>query len=367
MTPVAELCDALRDDLDGLSDRLTARVRAEIQGYAHLPQQEHRWNVRDAAEMLLRGLAAGEGPTLAEVRIVEAAALRRAQQGVAVQDVIASFHICARAIWDELRSASLDDAALVSLAGPLWDWIRALSAVVADVSAESSAREQGEITLRRQRFVELLRSGSPVDAADLARGLGFDGTGAFACLASPAAQWMRGLIGPLNRELQRRPEVAHAALHGGYLIVVSQGEAALPAQEVARLGGGCLVGAGLSRPGLSGAAESATDAILALGRARTDRPVVHFETDWLTATLASSGERLRPLLEPAARAAADHPDLAVAIRSYAAHGSNAKSAGTELHLHANTVAYRLNRWHELTGLDPRTFEGLVRSVVALDL
>lgn len=34
------------------------------------------------------------------------------------------------------------------------------------------------------------------------------------------------------------------------------------------------------------------------------------------------------------------------------------------HLHANTVVYRLGRWRELTGWDPRTFSGLTRSIAA---
>jgi sugar diacid utilization regulator len=33
-------------------------------------------------------------------------------------------------------------------------------------------------------------------------------------------------------------------------------------------------------------------------------------------------------------------------------------------LHANSVTYRLGRWTDLTGMDPRTFSGLVESVIA---
>lgn len=36
-----------------------------------------------------------------------------------------------------------------------------------------------------------------------------------------------------------------------------------------------------------------------------------------------------------------------------------------LHLHANTLTYRLDRWHELTGLDHRDYMGLVTSRTAV--
>jgi sugar diacid utilization regulator len=42
----------------------------------------------------------------------------------------------------------------------------------------------------------------------------------------------------------------------------------------------------------------------------------------------------------------------------------AKSAKS-LNLHANSLGYRLDRWRKLTGWDPRTFEGLRRSVAAV--
>ena len=41
-------------------------------------------------------------------------------------------------------------------------------------------------------------------------------------------------------------------------------------------------------------------------------------------------------------------------------------AGAEsLDLHANTVKYRLSRWQEITGWDPRTLDGLMRSLISL--
>ena len=51
--------------------------------------------------------------------------------------------------------------------------------------------------------------------------------------------------------------------------------------------------------------------------------------------------------------------------AFAAAGFSVSEASRTLAVHANTVAYRLDRWEELTGWDPRSFNGLVRSVAAL--
>ncbi len=53
------------------------------------------------------------------------------------------------------------------------------------------------------------------------------------------------------------------------------------------------------------------------------------------------------------------------MRAFGEHGFSVSEAGRRLSVHANTVGYRLDRWAELTGWDPRTFPGLVRSLAAL--
>ena len=40
------------------------------------------------------------------------------------------------------------------------------------------------------------------------------------------------------------------------------------------------------------------------------------------------------------------------------------AAARRLGLHPNSTMYRLARWHELTGWDPRTFRGLSLSLLA---
>lgn len=86
---------------------------------------------------------------------------------------------------------------------------------------------------------------------------------------------------------------------------------------------------------------------------------------WLWATLAGADERLQPVLASGRRVADDHPHLVAAVRAFAASGFSVSAAARRLGLHANSVSYRLDRWHELADWDPRTFTGLTRSVAAL--
>ena len=51
----------------------------------------------------------------------------------------------------------------------------------------------------------------------------------------------------------------------------------------------------------------------------------------------------------------------------ASHGFSVSAAARALHLHTNSLAYRLERWKQLTGWDFRTADGLLRSLASLKL
>ena len=129
------------------------------------------------------------------------------------------------------------------------------------------------------------------------------------------------------------------------------------------------VGVGLQRAGLPGAADSATDAeeSLVYGRARGGDRVVWFEHDWLAITLFQREARLEPLLRPDRGESSLHGDAAVAVGGMLDNGLSFSAAGRALHLHPNTVRYRIERWEQLTGWDVKTRHGLLRSIAALGL
>jgi len=144
------------------------------------------------------------------------------------------------------------------------------------------------------------------------------------------------------------------------------GEPDEPAAQLRRLAPSATIAVGTRRATLDGARSSLTDARLALTIARPGT-TSRFDECWLTATLAGSRARLGPLLAIGVEVATLHAHLADAVRAFADGGFSVSEAARRLGLHANTVAYRLDRWTELTGWNPRTFTGLARSIAALDL
>jgi DNA-binding PucR family transcriptional regulator len=63
---------------------------------------------------------------------------------------------------------------------------------------------------------------------------------------------------------------------------------------------------------------------------------------------------LRELLDPLDR----NPDLQHTLEVYLANDLDRRQTATTLHVHPNTLDYRLRRIVELTGLDPSTSRGL---------
>jgi sugar diacid utilization regulator len=125
-------------------------------------------------------------------------------------------------------------------------------------------------------------------------------------------------------------------------------------------------GVGLVRSGLDGLEMSLRDAEKAMAlAAHRETGVIDFGSEWFVAALFSQRRELTPVLRPRSDGLPVH--LADAVSTYAAQGFSISAAGQALHVHPNTIKYRLERWHQLTGWDPRTLEGLLKSSCSLAL
>ncbi|MFD3584526.1 helix-turn-helix domain-containing protein [Streptomyces sp. NPDC058683] len=78
-----------------------------------------------------------------------------------------------------------------------------------------------------------------------------------------------------------------------------------------------------------------------------------------------SRERLQPLFTAVRGVAAEQTQLAETVIAFAESGMMLVNAADALGIHPNTVAYRLGQWYKPTRSNPRTFAGLVRSVVGI--
>ncbi|WP_326570488.1 helix-turn-helix domain-containing protein [Actinacidiphila glaucinigra] len=183
-----------------------------------------------------------------------------------------------------------------------------------------------------------------------------------------APAWTDEQLTELRGRLNRRTGTARCANRGANMVAVVQGMPADTVIDAMRdLVPRLPIGTGLERRGLTGAAATILDAQAALALAGTGGPAVPFDGAWLAATLFPQADRLAPLLEPAVGPAASHPELALTVRGFADNGFSLTATGRALHLHPNTVKYRLNRWRELTGWDVHTWPGLSASLLGLGL
>jgi DNA-binding PucR family transcriptional regulator len=370
---VAEVAAQVASDLDGLTSRIVADVERDIEAYRAglVPRDELARSVASNLEVTLRGVAERRGPTPEEIAGRRPLGGPRAAQGIGVDAVIQAYHIGFRELWGALVAAvPPDDPAtatqLLSAATTVWQWTHEATAAIAAEHAEKVHSAEARALGTRQRFLELLLTGDPArpEAEVLGRSLGFDPAATF------QATVLRSETGDLDAVLLQRRLEATAGHHavvvrGTSAVVLSQGADATVVAAMARhVVPSATIACGAVRPGLAGARTSLEDAERTLP-VTPATGTASFDEAWLWATLGAASDRLAPLLAPGRRVAAAHPHLAATIEAFAAARFSVSEAARRLGLHPNTVAYRLERWAELTAWDPRTFAGLSRSLAAL--
>jgi hypothetical protein len=370
--PVADIARRVLVDIDPLVERITDAVFEEITPYRAdlVPRDDLRGSVRRNLEALIAGLAERRPPTARERDVRRELGTRRALQGVAVDAVIKAYHVGYRELWQALVGAlppGDEDATtkLLSAATIVWQWVHEVTDAIAAAHVATTRTLEARAIGARQRFVELLVGGDlgGPEARRLVRALDLDPAGGFQVLVISSADELDAV--DLQHALETLPGRHAVASRGAVVIVVVQdGDIEQVATSIRRATPDGSIAIGAARPGLPGARASLEDAEQTAAITGPGQ-VARFEDAWLWATLAGADDRLSGLLAPGRAVGAEHPHLVDAVQAFAAAGFSVSAAARSLALHANTVSYRLDRWHDLTGWDPRTFAGLTRSVAAL--
>ncbi len=124
------------------------------------------------------------------------------------------------------------------------------------------------------------------------------------------------------------------------------------------------IGVSDSPSGFAGVPGAYAEAAHALSYTNSIRPVVALtELNALQLLLLGAGDATRRLVSDKARPlqhlpARERAAATVTIRAFTTANMNISAAAAALHVHPNTVRYRLARIARTTGLDPRTFVGL---------
>ena len=372
---VAAVCQQVHDHLDELITRMVDAIVTEVPEYRALeavPRADLWASCRSNVDMMLLGIAEHRGPLAHELEVRRQLGRRRAQQGLPIDTLIAAYHTGYRELWSELVAVARSgdgaaQAALLEGSATVWGWIHEVTSAVADeYRLEQVDREVGS-QRRMSRFFDSLLS-DPRSSACIgeAQQFGFATGGSFRGFASAS---------PLSARAEQHFDEALARAgvtwvrgsRDGLVLTlvqgaVSPGVAESPGQDN-------QVGVGLDREGLEGARQSLLDAGLALvaAHAAGGQPVCSFETSWLEAIVQANAHQLTPLVDRCRPVAQSKAHLIEAVQAFAAANMSLAETARSMHLAPNSVRHRLQQWHRLTGYDPWTTSGLVRSCLLIGL
>lgn len=364
---INEILAALLEDNPTISRAIVREIRARVPEYDRVPLGDHADHVQEQQERIIRALMQGRGLDEEDLRRAAALGRLRAAQGVSVEGVISAYHVGNRELWKQIdERASKGRDMLPGLAGTMWENIHVTATEIAAAhSSVARARHTQDLTMRH-RFVELLgRSEDEAETVEIAAGLGFEVDGPFLAACISAGERPGGIAESVHEELEYLDGVSFAVQQGAVLLVLAQGpdesalrELSAALEPVPRTGVGCR------REGLGGARQSIRDASESLLATRPAHPIVAFGNEWWLACVSAQADRLEPVLGGAQAVVLDNPHLVEAVQAFADSGFSVAGAAKTLHVHANSVAYRLDRWFQLTGWNPRTFTGLTHSIAA---
>ncbi|MCZ4125029.1 PucR family transcriptional regulator [Streptomyces sp. H39-S7] len=373
----------LTANLPRLIKAVVHELTAQIPAYQTLPREELGGDISHVIGQNLRAfisvLRTRTMPDEDELLHLRVSAARRAEEGVPVEVVLTAYHLGAQKVWELLAAEAGPDgiARLPELPTLLLRYLQRVVPAVAAGYLEERQTIHGEEDAARHTLLSALLNGT--DAKETADRLGLQLPAAYLVLAlsmgahpdettagvDPAIAGRRKAR-RLQTELERhtRARVLAALTAGGGIALIPWPVAPDQLAEsdwqaldalVPALGRsvGADVTAGVVCAAPPGIAEAASLAREVLTIARTfDRPPGAYRLDDLLLEYQLSRpsharDGLAALLDPLA----DSPEILRTIDAYLRLGSR-RPVAAQLHIHPNTVDYRLQKATTLTGLDP---------------
>jgi sugar diacid utilization regulator len=384
---VAGIAQRLAAAEDDMVRSMLARYREQVPEYATLDEREladvegvSRANVASLLKHLRDGSFFAGGVNSA----TREGAARRARKGISLEAFLHSVRLWGQTFWETVLELcdpgdEADREAALRIAGSVMAHVDAASVAAARAYFDNARRHWNEREVISADLLDLLISGrgTPDDIHRRLDALKLRASEHYVVvLARPEegaapARALNALNRMLAEARQRlQPEDAHLLVGARQSEVVAlypaadrsamatlREQAESFAAHIAPVG--ARVGIGAWHPGLFGASASYAEAREALAAAFAADPptrVVSFDEIVVDHLLRSSPGAHQLLRDTVAELAAyDRRRQGQLLQTLATHldtGASLKRTAEALHVHPNTVVYRLRRVHEITGRDP---------------
>jgi hypothetical protein len=355
-----ELADAIEPELPAATEEILATIAAEVPEYARPLEGSFGAGIRTGVSEALRQFVAlirdPDAGREAGRDVYVGLGRGELRQGRTLDALQSAYRVGARVAWRRVSAAArrggADAEQLGVLAESIFAYIDELSADSVEGYAQAQREQEGERQRRRRELLGLLIRDRPVEEAELraaAQAAGWRLPRSAAPLAVAEAD--------LARVARRLPAdtLAGSVEDVGCALVSGAGPSRVADLERAAESVTAALGPTVPRGELRSSWSLAKAALRAAeaGAIEAGSPILvdHqladlliFESGGIADRLARS--RLAPLeeLTPAGRARMEETALA-----FVQHGGNAAAMARALHLHPQTIRYRLARLRELLG------------------